>query len=168
MDPIFRLIENGGFSTWIRASTWAFPVLVVLHTLGMGLIAGPSAIIDIRILGLGKGAPLRAFTRFFPLMWGAFAVNVVSGLLLLVAYPTKALTNPIFYLKLTLIGFAVAALVAIRRNILEAPGVGEAPLKMTEKGLAVASLALWAAAIFAGRLLAYTHSRLLVDVRVHF
>ena len=83
MDDIFRLIEDGALSTWIRSSSYAFPVLVVLHTLGMGLIAGPSAIIDLRILGLAKGAPLAPFTRFFPLMWGALGVNAVSGVMLL-------------------------------------------------------------------------------------
>ena len=167
-DAVFRLVEASGLSSWIRGSSWAFPVLVVLHTLGMGLIAGPNAIIDLRILGLAKGVPLRALTRFFPLMWGALAVNAVSGLLLLAAYPTKALTNPIFYLKLCLVGFAVFVLHTIRRDILEAPGIGEAPLRLTEKARAVVSILLWAGAIFAGRLLAYTHTRLLVDLRVHF
>jgi hypothetical protein len=167
-DPYFRLVEESGLSTWIRASSWAFPVLVTLHTLGMGLLAGPSAIIDFRVLGVAKGVPLQALTRFLPLMWGALAVNVMSGLLLLTAYPTKALTNPVFAAKLALIAFALGTQRTIRRQILEAPGVGEAPLRISEKALAVFSLLFWAGAIFAGRLLAYTHSRLLVDVRVHF
>lgn len=168
MDDWFRLIEASALSSWIRTSTSAFPVLVTLHTLGMGLLAGPSAIIDFRVLGIAKGVPLRALNRFLPLMWGALAVNVTSGLLLLVAYPTKALTNPVFAAKLGLIAFALGIQHTIRRQILEAPGVGEAPLRVSEKALAVFSLFFWAAAILAGRLLAYTHSRLLVDVRVHF
>ena len=167
-EAAFRAIEASGVSSWVRGSSWAFPVMVTLHTLGMGFIAGPSAIIDLRILGLAKEAPLRAFTRFFPLMWGALAVNAVSGLMLLIGYPTKALTNPVFYLKLTLIGFAVFVLQSIRTDILEAPGVGEAPLRATEKTRAVVSLVLWAGAIFAGRLLAYTHTYLLAGLRVHF
>lgn len=167
-DTYFRLVEEGGISTWIRASTWAFPVLVTLHALGMGLLVGPSAIIDFRVLGVAKGVPLQALTRFVPLTWGALAVNVASGLLLLAAYPTKALTNPVFAIKLILIAFALGVQGTIRRQILEAPGVGEAPLRVSEKALAVFSLAFWAGAIFAGRLLAYTHTRLLVDLRAHF
>ena len=40
-------------------------------------------------------------------MWTGLAINVTTGLLLLTAYPTKALTNPDFYVKLTFIGLAV-------------------------------------------------------------
>jgi hypothetical protein len=168
LDTYFRLIEASGLSSWIRESSWAFAVLVTLHTLGMGLLAGPSAIIDIRVLGMAKGVPVQALTRFLPLMRGALAVNLVSGLLLLTAYPTKALTNPVFAAKLSFIAFALGTQHAIRRQVLEAPGVGQAPLKPSEKALAIFSLVFWAGAIFAGRLLAYTHSRLLVDLRVHF
>ena len=44
-------------------------------------------------------------------MWAGFWVNAVSGVLLLIAYPTKALTNPLFYVKLVLIaiGLGIAA-----------------------------------------------------------
>jgi hypothetical protein len=167
-DPYFRLVEASGLSTWLRSSTWAFPAVVTLHTLGMGLLAGPSAIIDIRVLGFAKGVPLRSLARFAPLLWSALGVNVVSGLLLLVAYPTKALTNPVFAAKLALIAFALGVQRTIHRQILDAPGLGEAPLKLSEKALAVFSLVFWAGAIFAGRLHAYTHTRLLVDLRVHF
>src|SRR4029450_1711509 len=44
---------------------------------------------------------------FMPVMWFGFWLNAVSGVALLVAYPTKALTNPVFYLKLALIALAV-------------------------------------------------------------
>ena len=37
-------------------------------------------------------------------MWAGFWINALSGILLLIAYPTKALTNPLFYAKLVLIG----------------------------------------------------------------
>jgi hypothetical protein len=36
------------------------------------------------------------------------------------------------------------------------------------KRLAAASLILWLAIITAGRLLAYTHTRMLVDLKAHF
>ena len=75
------------------------------------------------------------------------------------AYPTKALTNPVFYLKLALIAVALAILRSILRRTatpVPAPGV--------VKVLAVASLVSWVGAITAGRLLAYTCTRLTVDL----
>ena len=54
--------------------------------------------------------------RFLPVLWAGFWLNAASGLLLLIGYPTKALTNPVFYLKLTLIAVAMVLLVRISRK----------------------------------------------------
>lgn len=75
------------------------------------------------------------------------------------AYPTKALTNPLFYLKLGLIAVALAILRSIVRRIPSAP-----PMSRMTNMLAVASLVAWAATIAAGRVLAYTCTRLTVDL----
>ena len=72
-------------------------------------------------------------------------------------YPTKALTNPVFYLKLVFIAVAVALAVRIGHRI---AGADDDRVRRL-KGMATLSLLCWAGAIFAGRLLAYTHSRLM-------
>jgi hypothetical protein len=54
--------------------------------------------------------------RFLPLLWLAFAINVISGILLLIAYPTKALTNPLFYVKLCLVALAPRFASRVPRN----------------------------------------------------
>jgi hypothetical protein len=165
-DPVFRWIEQGAVSTFLRESAVAFPLIVVLHTIGMGFLAGGGAAIDLRLLGLAPQVPIVALRRFLPLLWTALAVNVTSGLLLLTAYPTKALTNPVFYLKMTLLAGAVWTLAAIRQKAL-GPSAPDTASPLGRR-LAALSLVLWIAAITAGRLLAYTHTRLLVDLKAHF
>ena len=103
--------------------------------------------------------PPLAFTRFLPVMWVGLWANVITGVLLVLAYPTKALTNPVFYLKLALIATALLVL----RAQLRRTRAGDADTTTTRR-LAVVSLVLWASAITAGRLLAYTCTRLLVDL----
>jgi hypothetical protein len=112
------------------------------------------------VLGFSMGIPLDALRRYFVVMWVGFWVNAFSGVLLLLAYPTKALTNPLFYTKLALIAFGVALAFRIRREVDRFGGTEAPPLART---LAAASLACWIAVIFAGRLLAYTCTRLTVD-----
>jgi hypothetical protein len=170
MDPFLAFIEAGDLSNWIRGSEsiFAFPAIITLHTLGMGFLAGGSAAIDLRVLGVAPGISLKAMARFLPLLWLAFAVNAVSGVLLLIAYPTKALTNPIFYIKLSLIALAVWLVFHIGRTVLRAPesGPGAAPAPPPHaRLLAATSLAAWIALITAGRLLAYTHKWELLGVR---
>jgi hypothetical protein len=115
----------------------------------------------VRVLGFSTGIPLDALRRYFLVMWAGFWINAVSGVLLLIAYPTKALTNPLFYAKLGLIGFGIVLALRIRREVGEVRRESDAP--PLARALAAASLACWIAVIFAGRLLAYTCSRLMVD-----
>jgi len=167
VDPFLAFIEDSALGAWVRGSEsiFAFPAIITLHTIGMGFLAGGSAAIDLRILGFAPGISLRAMGRFLPLLWLAFAVNAASGTLLLIAYPTKALTNPIFYIKLSLIALAVGLVYRIGSTALRAPDVEKQPLTRNVKALALISLAAWIALITAGRLLAYTHKWELLGVR---
>jgi hypothetical protein len=93
-------------------------------------------------------------------MWFGFWLNAVSGVALLIGYPTKALTNPLFYVKLAFIAVAVVLLRRIQRQVFaETPPHPRVPTPR-ERRLAGWSIFCWAAVIFAGRFLAYTYSKL--------
>jgi hypothetical protein len=165
LDPYLSWLESTAFSTWMRESTsiFAFPIVLALHTIGLGLIAGLNVALDLRILGFAARIPVPEFKGFIPLMWLGLWLNVTSGLALLAAYPTKALTNPVFYLKLGLIGVALVILKVVRRRL---PTEGMAVTMSMSRNfriLAAASILCWAGAITAGRFLAYTYTRLMVD-----
>ena len=158
MDPFLAFIESSDLSTWIRGeSMLAFPTIITAHTIGMGLLAGGSCAIDLRILGVARGIPLEGMRRFYPLLWLAFAVNAVTGALLVIGYPTKQLTNPLFYVKLSLVALAVWLVYRIGAEVLHAKDIDSKSVTARAKWLALASLAAWASLIIAGRLLEYTH-----------
>ncbi len=159
MDPVFAWIEGSALSDWVRGSECicAFPAIVTLHNIGMAFLAGGSVAIDLRLLGFAPRMPLKPMGRFVPLLWLAFALNAVTGTLLLIAYPTKALTNPLFYVKLCLVALAVWLVYRIANDILRASEVDRKPLAAKAKMLAIASLGAWMVLIAAGRYLAYTH-----------
>jgi len=98
--------------------------------------------------------------RFLPVMWFAFWLNAASGVVLLIGYPTKALTNPVFYLKLTFIALAIVAARSIGTRVLPGSAINLNVAPRRGRFLAGASLACWAGAITAGRLLAYTYRHL--------
>ena len=159
MDLFLAFVERSALAEWIRGSEslLAFPAIITLHAIGMGFLAGGSTAIDLRILGVARGISLKAMAGFLPLLWTAFAINAVSGTLLLIAYPTKALTNPLFYVKLSLVALALALLYRIVTDILPVFEVEQKSVTAKAKALAITSLAAWAALIAAGRFLAYTH-----------
>jgi hypothetical protein len=160
LDPFFAWLESTALSVWIvqSPSLFAFPGILAAHTVGLGLLAGLNGALDLRLLGLARSIPPVAFTRFLPVMWFGLWLNVVTGLALLLAYPTKALTNPVFYLKLGLIAVALSILRVLLRHIR-----ADSPMTRMTKVLAAISLLTWAGTITAGRLLAYTCTRLTVD-----
>jgi hypothetical protein len=162
MHSFFVWLEATFLSTWIRESTsvFAFPSILSLHTIGMGFAAGISAALDLRILGFAPAVPLLELKRFLPVMWIGFWVNAVSGVLLLIAYPTKAFTNPVFYLKLTFIALALLGVRSMARSVFEDEAIDLNPATRTARWLAASSLICWAGAITAGRLLAYTYRHL--------
>jgi hypothetical protein len=162
IDPFLIWLEATPLSQWVvgSPSMFAFPGILALHAIGMGLAAGLSAALDLRILGVAPGVPLVEFRRFQPILWAGFWVNAVSGVLLLIGYPTKALTNPVFYLKLLLIAAGMVLLVRIGRQAFDERLAADSGSARQLRRLAIISLVCWTGAITAGRLLAYTYHRL--------
>ena len=155
-------IERSGLSLWIREdSPWAFPIILILHTVGLAFLVGANVALDARILGVARGVPLAAMLPFFRVMWLGFWVNAISGVLLLAAYPTKALTNPMFYAKLMLIAIGLVHARWLRAQILGDPAFGGTHTPVAVKLRSAAALGCWLSAVTAGRLLAYTYTYLM-------
>jgi hypothetical protein len=156
VDFLLKL-EQLPFCIWLResSSVWAFLIFFFLHSLGMSMIAGGSAVLDLVFLGFWPKLPIKPLERFYPLMWLGFWINAVTGTVLTVADATTRLTNPVFYIKMGFVFSGVALLVVMRKKIFRRPELDREPLSATAKGLAWASLICWLGAITAGRLLAY-------------
>ena len=163
-DPLFLALESSALSIWIRESPslLALPGILTLHTLAMGFLAGTSLVIALRLLGFAHAIPVSAMERFFPILWPAFWIKAATGVLLLLSYPTKALTNPFFYIKLEIVGSAVALIPRPRHIVVTSDDFGGLVSRKTAL-LAITSVVLWAAVITVGRLLPYTYHRLLAE-----
>jgi hypothetical protein len=158
----FQTIEETGFSTWLRESDspFAFYFILLFHTFGLALLVGANVVVDLRLLGFARGIPLAPLQRLFRIMWIGFSINAVTGILLVIAYPTKSLTNWDFYLKLAVIGLAVWVMQRLKSDVFEDASLSEADMMARGATLAKYSLFLWFGAITAGRLLAYTYKYL--------
>ncbi|HEY3516305.1 MAG TPA: hypothetical protein VGL98_04600 [Gammaproteobacteria bacterium] len=164
MMALFASIERMGFSVWVRESPslLAFPFILFLHTLGLAMLAGLNVGLDAWLLGRRKLPPFE-LANIYRVMWLGFGINALSGLALLAAYPAKALTNWLFFAKLLFIAIALWVLQRLKGELAVAGGTAERDVSLRARRLALASLLLWAATIFAGRLLAYTYHILLAS-----
>jgi hypothetical protein len=149
---LLKAIQDSGAGTWIRESSWALFAALIVHTISMGFVVGTGLAIDARLLGVARGVPLTALRRLLAIVGWALPLVVLSGAVLVVGYPAKALTNPLFYVKLAMLLVALTLTWRMLRG--EPPG-------WVKIGAAL-SIPLWVLGLTAGRFLAYTHKVLLV------
>jgi predicted RND superfamily exporter protein len=166
----FVWIEETALSEWIRGSPslWGFPFILYLHTLGLAMVAGLSSAVALWLLVARQPAQNAPLLQIFPLIWAGLAINAVSGLLLLIAYPAKALTNPVFFIKLTAIAAGIFIVQWLQRELKVEAAPGQAPSAAKLKLAAASLLGLWLVATLTGRLLAYTHSIMMAREAVYF
>ena len=151
-------LEGSAVAVWTRESPsiWAYPTVLTLHTVGLGVLVGANAVIDFTLLGFAPRLPVRSLAPLYRFMWAGFAINAMTGLLLFASDATVKSRQPVFYIKLTCIAVALVVTAMIRPTVDCAAAVrgaesGSAP----GRRLAALSLLLWAGAVTAGRLMAY-------------
>ena len=88
MEPFFVWLEATSLSTWLRESPslWAFPFVLILHTVGLAFFVGTNVAWDVRVLGFSLGIPLEGLRRYFLVMWAGFWIN---------AFPASFCSSPI-------------------------------------------------------------------------
>ena len=149
-------LDQSAFSMWLLSSNsiWAYPTVLTLHTFGMMVLVGAALMIDLRLLGFGRGNSSFVPGAAVSCDVGRLLAQPVTGTMLFIADASKRGTQPLFLIKLLLVASGIATIVLLRRHVFN--GTKE-PLVISggAKRLAVTSLLVWSAAVTAGRLLAY-------------
>lgn len=152
MEGLIQTVEAWGPVAALRTSTNLYPAVNALHIAGLGLLLGTVVALDLRILGW-RGRPnwreeaadlgrLSALGLVLALVTGMALVSVRIG---------RYLENPALWLKFALIALGLANAFWLGRLLRRS---GPQPSVAIRLGAAV-SLAVWPAAIFAGRWIAY-------------
>lgn len=154
------------FMTWLQASwygqvmrdvPWLFPTFEGLHFVGMSLLFGIIALIDLRVLGFAKGLPLGPLHKLLPLAIAGFVVNVITGIGFVASDPHSYFVVPAFKLKMLLILLAGANAIWFWISALPKTddwGAG-VDASATAKVISLVSLVLWVGIIAAGRFIAF-------------
>lgn len=149
-SPLARLLAE---------SSWLYPTVETLHVLGFVLLAGSIAVVDLRLLGLGRTLSASALMRLvLPWTVGSLLVVVPTGLMLFTANAAELIGNRTFLIKLLLLSLvATNALIyhAGTHQSVRAWDQNISPPRAARLSAAL-SLLLWVAIITAGRLIAYT------------
>jgi hypothetical protein len=149
-------LESLPLSVWVHESpsVWAQPTVLTFHTMGMAVLVGASWVLDLRLLGINRKVPLSAFRWVFPAVTVGLIVNLVTGVLLFVGRATTWGTAVPFFIKMAFVIASAATLMPLRSYVLRSD-INQLEVGGNARLLAIASILTWAAAITAGRLLAY-------------
>jgi hypothetical protein len=160
MEEFLFWIEALPTSTFVResGSLLAFPTFLFVHTLGVSIVAGGSAMLAFAVLGAWPSTSLRPLERVYPWIWFGFWINLFTGVGLLLADASTKGMNPVVWVKLLFVAIGTVLIARARRVIFRAPDLDTA-LPAQAKALAWGSLFCWFCAIVAGRLIAYVGGR---------
>ena len=155
---IFVALEASDFALGIRKSLWLYPAANIGHIVALVCFAGGIAVMDVRLLGgFAATAPGRLLARARNFAIAAFVGMAVTGSMLFAAEASHLAVNPVFQVKLALIGVGLANIAIYEFGVRHAvDGLAPAvPMPAAAKIAGVLSLGIWVAVAACGRSIAY-------------
>lgn len=159
---ILAWLEATSLATKIRDSLFLFPLLEATHVIGLALVFGTIAVIDLRLLGAAST------TRPFKLMasdilkwtWAAFALTALTGSLMFITNAGVYYHNFYFRSKMVLLVLAAVNMGSFELTLGRTAHRWDKAATAPRQGqvVAVLSIAIWISVIFAGRLIGFTTS----------
>ena len=144
----------------INDLAWSWPILEMVHFMGLVLLVGITGAYDLRLLGFAKSVPLAPLHQLMPWALVGFGLCLVSGIILVTGNafkePIVLFGNVPFMLKMLFIALAgVNAAVFYRGPMHRAVGdLGhEENVPRAAKIIAASSLVLWIGVIYFGRMI---------------
>ena len=153
MDDFLKWLAATALAGTIRDSLLLFPLLESIHVFALAVVVGTILVVDLRLLGLASAR--RPFERVasdvFKWTWGAFALSAVTGALMFITNASVYYHNFYFRAKMVLLvaaGVNMTIFELSRRNV-----------ERLGRPVAIASLTLWIAIVFMGRMIGFTTTR---------
>lgn len=150
MQDLAAAVEATAIAAHLRGARWTYPLVNAGHVLGIALLVGAIAPLDLRLLGLWPREPIARLEEVLrPVAAAGMALAVLTGLLLFTVDARAYAGLPLFQAKMALLALALA-------NAGMHARAGLATLSPARRRLAGGlSLGLWIAILLCGRLIGY-------------
>jgi len=160
MHDALAWLQSSALGMVMRGSgPWTYPVVNLIHILGVAALFGAVLILDLRLLGVWRRAPLPSIaTAAAPVATAGFALAAASGVCLLAANALEYEHNPFLLVKFAAIGLGLVNAVALGRTAAWRAGVTRDLSRSEARRLALmggVSLVSWLTAVAAGRMIGY-------------
>lgn len=149
MGELLAMIEVLPLAVALRGSVWAYPLVNAGHIVGISLLFGSIAVLDLRLIGFGRIVALPELARAaIPVAAAGLLIAVAAGALLFITDAADYAYSRLFRAKMVLLLLALANAVYFRR-------VATVGSTTRQRVAGIGSLLLWLAVIVLGRLVGY-------------
>lgn len=158
MDALAAALQDSALSQLLRSSLWLYPLVSTGHVVGIALLFGAIVPLDLRLMGGFPRTPLEHLaSTLVPVATTGLVLALGTGALLFATRPLDYVAEPLFGIKLALLGAGVVNALVLRSS----PGwqgvgvVPGAPPLRSWRLHGLLSVLLWLGVIAAGRLVGY-------------
>lgn len=163
IGAILQWLEATSLATRIRDGLFLFPMLESFHVIGLALVFGTIAVIDLRLLGVASTErPFKLVASdILKWTWIAFALTALTGSLMFITNAGVYYHNFYFRMKMALLVLAAVNMLSFELTLGRRAHRWDKASAAPPAGrvVAVLSLTIWIGVIFAGRLIGFTTSR---------
>src|SRR5690242_8425929 len=106
MADVSAWIEATWISKTLFGISWLWPACESLHFIGLCILIGGAGLLDLRLIGMFRGLPIRHVKALMPWAIGGFAINAVTGMLFLTMQPHLYLSSGVWWAKVAFLGLA--------------------------------------------------------------
>jgi hypothetical protein len=148
---MLEALEAFGPAAFFRTSIYLYPAVNLIHVLAIGALVTSALLMDLRVLGLGRGLSVATVIRYLrPVASTAIIVAVLAGLTLFSVQPVDYFNNPAFRIKMVLLALAVFNAIAFTTF-----RAHRHPERPAARIMALLSIVLWVSVAFAGRMIGF-------------
>ena len=156
-EAIIAYLRATPVADLMNKTRWAWPISESVHFVGLALLIGIIAPLDVRLLGFMKGISIDALHRLVPWAVLGFVLNLITGLMFLAGTPEQYLGNVSWWFKVLFLIVAGLNMLAFeltqRAGALAMPAHSGTP--MTLKIIGAVSLTSWLMVLYWGRMLPF-------------
>ncbi len=159
MNEFAAWLAGTSLSNTIAANLWVIPLVQSIHIVAIAVVFVSLFVVVLRIWGwAARDQSLSATSdRFMPFIWGALAVLVVTGVMMVIGEPARELISFSFWAKMALLGIGILAVFGFQRHLAGHREQWETTLvaQPATRLLAALTLLVWLGVIVMGRLIAW-------------
>lgn len=148
---MLEALEAFGPAAFFRTSVVLYPLVNLAHVLSIGALVTTALLMDLRILGLGRGVAVEMAVHYLrPIAVGALVLAVVTGFTLFTVQPVEYFGNSAFRVKMLLLAAAL-----LNAAVFTSFRAHREPSRPGARAMAVVSAGLWISVAVAGRFIGF-------------